>query len=76
MVTMAQKAQLHRILENCIELTNAGNKAKFEFDNSTLRVEYADDSFFSCISFSEPMNYAHLISVAEILEKGLGYINA
>ena len=75
MVTMQQRAQLHRILDNCILLSNTGTDVKFNFDNSNLRVEFQtgdNPCWFTSLAFSEPMSFSNLISVAEITEKEMG----
>ncbi len=77
MVTMNQRAQLHRILDNCILLINQGDAVTFKMNNDRLAVECKDPkkdfkSIFTNTSFDSPMNFNDLLVIAEQLEKEMG----
>jgi len=74
MVNMSQRAQLHRILDNCILLSNSGWDVQFNFDSASVAIICKDhkQSLFSKTHFHNEMSFSDLVDIAENLEREMG----
>lgn len=75
MVNKAKRAQLHRILDDLIEMQNQGYVINFDLTKTGLEVlakKGDGPTIFSRTNFNHDGNHLELVETAELLENEMG----